>query len=688
MTKKLLLLILLSSLSYMTVQAIERKVFQQKVKPVGFDNNSYLMFYYNANKIYTIKGVQIFENLMIDDLKISPSKTSIATLQHNTFGIPFLLLYNLINDHSEIDYTGNNEMAKKLPTAVAYSANARQLAVSSIDRQIVFYDPLTIKPLKTYTSKIIPSKLVFSDNNYFLCAAKQDTLEIWNLDKDVIRTTLKAEASVRDMCFCDNSGKLLVLTSNGRLHVYDTKTFGLQYSISDLGQAVSCAPDLTGKYAAVVVNDKMISIVNILDPTERHIITDEAGGITTSKMIYHESKKKNYVLYNNSNAIVFNEVEGMKPYYHKMMTSELNERLNHRTRRLPNETMELYQLRVNDSTRIEQAKVIGQEIATRMATGLLELSEVAIGDYNLATNSLALKINSMPEIFISVPENEVHSFNKSNRLKFHNAKYILTSEDKFELVYAEVFNQNNGKTYVFDNTKQSSLSQLIMDTDFVPLEIIQKSYMEETALVNIKEDIFNLAKQEKMLSDKTQIAVKTGVENAVDAEGKKIINYNVDFTYEVEEAFSARDDFKPGRYHTEESNAAMIMLKIMTQAFEKDFAKYVTPGKQVKIKVKGTADASPIKRTLSYDGKYGEYFGEPVFMDSELNSLTLTKKDGITTNEQLAFARALGVQNYIEKKISAFNDMKRDYEYHIEVSKEKGSKYRRISVQYTFVNAL
>ena len=379
---------------------------------------------------------------------------------------------------------------------------------------------------------------------------------------------------------------------------------------------------------------------------------------------------------------------GMKPYYHKMMTSELNERLNHRTRRLPNETMELYQLRVNDSTRIEQAKVIGQEIATRMATGLLELSEVAIGDYNLATNSLALKINSMPEIFISVPENEVHSFNKSNRLKFHNAKYILTSEDKFELVYAEVFNQNNGKTYVFDNTKQSSLSQLIMDTDFVPLEIIQKSYMEETALVNIKEDIFNLAKQEKMLSDKTQIAVKTGVENAVDAEGKKIINYNVDFTYEVEEAFSARDDFKPGRYHTEESNAAMIMLKIMTQAFEKDFAKYVTPGKQVKIKVKGTADASPIKRTLSYDGKYGEYFGEPVFMDSELNSLTLTKKDGITTNEQLAFARALGVQNYIEKKISAFNDMKRDYEYHIEVSKEKGSKYRRISVQYTFVNAL
>ena len=190
-----------------------------------------------------------------------------------------------------------------------------------------------------------------------------------------------------------------------------------------------------------------------------------------------------------------------------------------------------------------------------------------------------------------------------------------------------------------------------------------------------------------MLSDQTHIYVKTGVENAVDADGKKIINYNVDFTYEVEEEFSARDDFKPGRYHVEESNAAMIMLKIMTQAFEKDFAKYMVAGKQVKIKVKGSADASPIHHALAYDGKYGEYDGEPVYMNNELTNIILTKKGGIETNEQLAFARALGVQNYIEKEISSFSDMKRNYEYHIEVSKEAGSKFRRISVQYTFVNA-
>jgi hypothetical protein len=370
-----------------------------------------------------------------------------------------------------------------------------------------------------------------------------------------------------------------------------------------------------------------------------------------------------------------------------MMTSELNERLNQWMKQMPGESMEDYQLRVNDATRMEQARAIERDIATKMATGLLEQSEVTVGNYNPTTHSLALKINSMPDILIGVPLDEVTAFGNASNLEFRNAQYALNPDEKFELVYVEVFNPETGKTYIYDNRMRTTSSQMMMEEDFVPLEIIQKSNMEETALVNLKEDIFNLAKQENMLSDQTHIYVKTGVENAVDADGKKIINYNVDFTYEVEEEFSARDDFKSGRYHVEESNAAMIMLKIMTQAFEKDFAKYMVAGKQVKIKVKGSADASPIHHALAYDGKYGEYDGEPVYMNNELTNIILTKKGGIETNEQLAFARALGVQNYIEKEISSFSDMKRNYEYHIEVSKEAGSKFRRISVQYTFVNA-
>ena len=129
------------------------------------------------------------------------------------------------------------------------------------------------------------------------------------------------------------------------------------------------------------------------------------------------------------------------------------------------------------------------------------------------------------------------------------------------------------------------------------------------------------------------------------------------------------------------------MLQIMKKAFEQDFNKYLAEGKQVIIKITGTADASPINRPIAYNGQYGEYPSQTVYKNGEPMNLSLTREEGIATNEQLAFARALGVKDWIEKEITDINKMQRDYKYQIEVSSQKGSKYRRINVQYTFVDA-
>ena len=688
MIKKSLLLIFCLGGLCLNSMAVDKKEIQQKAYPVGFDNVSFGVFYYNGNQIFELKSKPLFSGLGMVDLKINPAYTTLTSLQMDKKGRSRAVVNDINASHPLTERPiANIKVKDAQPTAIAYSADARRLAVAFSNNQINMYDATYKLPVSTFTSALKPAKMAFSDNNYFLGAASDDKLEIWNLDKGTVRQTLKMEANIKDFSFSNNSNHLMVLTGASKLYVYDTKNFEVLFTIDDLGDAIACYPNNSGKYVAVVNNNKLISVINIFDPSERHLIQDNAGGISSVRMVYHESKNKHYVIYNNSKAIVYQEVTGLTPYYNMMMTSELNERLNQWMKQMPGESMEDYQLRVNDATRMEQARAIERDIATKMATGLLEQSEVTVGNYNPTTHSLALKINSMPDILIGVPLDEVTAFGNASNLEFRNAQYALNPDEKFELVYVEVFNPETGKTYIYDNRMRTTSSQMMMEEDFVPLEIIQKSNMEETALVNLKEDIFNLAKQENMLSDQTHIYVKTGVENAVDADGKKIINYNVDFTYEVEEEFSARDDFKSGRYHVEESNAAMIMLKIMTQAFEKDFAKYMVAGKQVKIKVKGSADASPIHHALAYDGKYGEYDGEPVYMNNELTNIILTKKGGIETNEQLAFARALGVQNYIEKEISSFSDMKRNYEYHIEVSKEAGSKFRRISVQYTFVNA-
>ena len=378
--------------------------------------------------------------------------------------------------------------------------------------------------------------------------------------------------------------------------------------------------------------------------------------------------------------------EEVKPTYYQMMTTQLKAEMDVWAKKMPNETLEDYQLRVNDETRAAQSKKLEYDISTRMATDLLSAPDMTVGDYNTSLNKLALHFNSMPDIFLDVNPKDAISFLDNKDVQLRNQKYKLNPDDSFELVYAEVFNPTTNQVYIFDNQQDASLATIKADEHFVPLTVIRQSEMEETRLQAIKDDIANLAYQKQLISDKTRITVKTDVQPETE-NGHKLINYDVKFTYEVDDKYSAREDFKPGRYVTKESGAATSMLEIMKKAFETDFAQYCKAGKQVKFRITGTADAAPINRPLPYNGQYGEHRNQQVAKNGRPTTVTLTSQDGIADNDQLAFARALGVRHYIENDMPAFRDMKRDYEYCIEVAPDKGSQYRRISVECLFVDA-
>ncbi|MDE7467058.1 MAG: hypothetical protein K2M61_01730 [Muribaculaceae bacterium] len=130
------------------------------------------------------------------------------------------------------------------------------------------------------------------------------------------------------------------------------------------------------------------------------------------------------------------------------------------------------------------------------------------------------------------------------------------------------------------------------------------------------------------------------------------------------------------------------MLQIVKEAFEGDFAKYLKTGKKLKTGIYGTADATPIIRTIPYDGSYGDFIDEPVRQNGQLSTITVTAKDGVKENPQLAFLRAVGVQNYLTDNIARLNEMKPEFDYNIDVSQDRGSEFRRITVIFTFVDAL
>lgn len=106
----------------------------------------------------------------------------------------------------------------------------------------------------------------------------------------------------------------------------------------------------------------------------------------------------------------------------------------------------------------------------------------------------------------------------------------------------------------------------------------------------------------------------------------------------------------------------------------------------MKIQITGMADALPFSRTVAYDGSYGDFEQEPVHKNGELSNITVTKSTGIGENDQLAYLRAMGVKDYIEKNIPALQKMKTSYDTYIEVSENKGGEYRRIGVKFTFID--
>lgn len=90
-------------------------------------------------------------------------------------------------------------------------------------------------------------------------------------------------------------------------------------------------------------------------------------------------------------------------------------------------------------------------------------------------------------------------------------------------------------------------------------------------------------------------------------------------------SFLQKEDFPSGGYNIEKSNAAMSLMKIIKNAFEGDFSKYLAEGKQVKVIITGSADASPIRGRIAYDGRYGEFTDEPYYKDGNLDNITVTK---------------------------------------------------------------
>ena len=668
-------------------QVVEKRGFDSQKKINAFDNTTFCTAYLSDGALYTMRDIAINDVRKIERIVFNPTGSSIALLRAKN---P-ISIYSFRDRNKklfELKEKRKKLKAKPMPVSMCYSADARSFIVGNSLGEIVIYDTKEYMPLAYIQGEAPATALAMSSNNYFIAAAAGQNINIWNFQTKELRKAIPMPAVVKEVTFSPDAALLAVTTDDNHLTIIDTKNWDKVDIFDKLGgtrSSPSFHPE--GKYISVVKDGKNIEIINLKNGVVEQDIVDPTGGVTGGRFFKNNQNSEVFLLTNRTKQMVFWDANGLNPFYGKIMGREVDAKMNEWVKMMQGESMEDYAIRVNDETRIKQQQLFAQEVATALAGDRISMDNPFIDGYDASNNMLNIGFKGLPSIGLEVPSNEAGDF-KDGKMKFSNAVYVLNDKDEFELAYVEVTNETTNKVYIYDNIGRTKLTALEADENFVPLEIMQQATREEAQLAEIKEQVIEEKKQDKLITDNTQINVKTEVIPGVDANGKKILNYKVGYQYEViNKEFSAKEDFPSGGYNIERSNAAMSLMKIIKNAFEGDFAKYLSEGKQVKVIITGSADAAPIRGRLAYDGRYGEFVDEPYYKDGNLDNITVTKAGGITQNEQLALMRAAGVKTYIEKNVTTLGNTKNEYEYHVEVAKERGGEFRKINVEFVIMDA-
>lgn len=668
-------------------QVVEKRGFDSQKKINAFDNTTFCTAYLSDGALYTMRDIAINDVRKIERIVFNPTGSSIALLRAKN---P-ISIYSFRDRNKklfELKEKRKKLKDKPMPVSMCYSSDARSFIVGNSLGEIVIYDTKEYMPLAYIQGEAPATALAMSSNNYFIAAAVGQNINIWNFQTKELRKAIPMPAVVKEVTFSPDAALLAVTTDDNHLTIIDTKNWDKVDIFDKLGGTLS-SPSFhpEGKYISVVKDGKNIEIINLKNGVVEQDIVDPTGGVTGGRFFKNNQNSEVFLLTNRTKQMVFWDANGLNPFYGKIMGREVDAKMNEWVKMMQGESMEDYAIRVNDETRIKQQQLFAQEVATALAGDRISIDNPFIDGYDASNNMLNIGFKGLPSIGLEVPSSEAGDF-KDGKMKFSNAVYVLNDKDEFELAYVEVTNETTNKVYIYDNIGRTKLTALEADENFVPLEIMQQATREEAQLAEIKEQVIEEKKQDKLITDNTQINVKTEVIPGVDANGKKILNYKVGYQYEViNKEFSAKEDFPSGGYNIERSNAAMSLMKIIKNAFEGDFAKYLSEGKQVKVIITGSADAAPIRGRLAYDGRYGEFVDEPYYKDGNLDNITVTKAGGITQNEQLALMRAAGVKTYIEKNVTTLGNTKNEYEYHVEVAKERGGEFRKINVEFVIMDA-
>jgi len=207
--------------------------------------------------------------------------------------------------------------------------------------------------------------------------------------------------------------------------------------------------------------------------------------------------------------------------------------------------------------------------------------------------------------------------------------------------------------------------------------------VQNSIKTDLKEYTLEMQKQ-RFISDNVITEVNAGTSNI---NGKETLKVTYSYTLKNDTMKFRTDDFGPGKYLVNESNALQVTLAEMKKSIEGKLAKYITSNKEISITINGSADAVPIKNIIQYKEEFGQKVIEICDLDGKVLKMEVAKSSGIHNNQTLAFLRSYAVRDYLKNNIFLEKYSNLKYHHSASVSGQRGGQFRRVFIEMIVYNA-